>query len=345
MADSLNVIILEPLRVLRSLNDDQFEHMIEEWQSYYKGKKYTRVEKMGGAGDKGRDIRCTGGVLNDLYIFQAKNYNHKLGKKDVFPDIAKCCFYSFRGYYQVPREFTFVSPLGVSPDVSDIFADKARLKQEVKDNWNKMCASKITKPDRILLEGDLLTYVDNFNFSIFNYLTPQEIIDGVKETNCYAMYFGQLNKARPLSETPPEQIAEKELVYTGKIVEAYADYLGEPIDIAKIKEAYPELWADFKRHRDYFYNAESLQRFSRDIYTPESQWFEAVKNEVYHAIINYVKADAKHGFERLTNVMNCVNPLSVVICNMPVSIPVQLPDRRGVCHHLANEREDIRWKK
>jgi hypothetical protein len=342
-----NVIILEPLRVLRSFNDDQFEQMIEEWQTFYKGKKYKRVERIGGAGDKGRDIRCTGnGLLEDLYIFQAKNYNHKLGKSDVFPDIAKCCYYTFRGDYKTPLEYKFISPLGISPDLDKLFADRAQLKKELIESWDTMCASKIHKSNKILLEGDLLVHVDSFNFSIFGYVTPQELIDGVKETCYYIKYFGQLNKTRPLADAPPPEIAKNELVYIGKIIEAYDEYLGKHIEnIIKLKEIDPALWNDFNRHREYFYSAEVLRTFSRDVYPPDSQWFEGVKLEVYHAIIQDIEDDAKNGFERLKNVMNRMTSLIVGSAIAPTAIPIYIQDRKGLCHHLANEREDVRWKK
>lgn len=341
-----NVIILEPLRVLLSFNDDQFEQMIEEWQTCYKGTNYKRVERIACTGDKGRDIRCTGiGLLNDLYIFQAKNYHHRLGISDIFPDMAKCCYYTYKGEYQVPRKFTFVSPLGVSPTVSDLFDDKTRLKKVFKNNWDKMCASKINKPKRIALEGKLLSYVDDFNFAIFNYVTPQELVDELKKTCYYVKYFQQLNKTRPLTKTPKE-IEEKELVYIGKIIEAYDEYLGRHIeDVNKLKEISPQLWVDFKRHRDYFYSAETLSRFSRDIYSPESQWFEQIKEELYHAIIQDIEEDAKNGFDRLNKVMKRAVSLSIGVDNQPHSIGVLVQDRKGICHHLANEREEVRWKK
>lgn len=344
-----NVIVLEPLRVLRSFNDDQFEQMIEEWQTYYKGKKYKRVMRPAGTGDKGQDIRCTGnGLLEDLYIFQAKNYNHKLGASDVFPDMAKCCFYTFIGEYKTPIEYKFVSPLGISPDLDKLFADRAQLKKELIDRWNTLCASKINKPNKILLEGDLLAHVEKFNFAIFGHITPQELVDGIKETCYYTKYFGQLNKARPLAVAPPPEIAQNELVYIGKIMDAYDEYLGKHVeDVNKLKEINPMLWNDFNRHREYFYSAEVLRTFSREVYPPDSQWFEGVKQEIYHAIIQDIEADAKNGFERLRKVMDRMTSLTVGGANLQTSIPIYVQDRRGLCHHLANdsEHEEIRWKK
>lgn len=50
---------LDPLRMLRVYNNEQYEEMIEDWQREYLGTKYTRVERLGGPGDKGRDVLCT----------------------------------------------------------------------------------------------------------------------------------------------------------------------------------------------------------------------------------------------------------------------------------------------
>ena len=335
-----NVIILDPLKVIQCLNDEQFEQMIEEWQTYYKGTKYQRVEGMGCAGDKGRDIKCTGiGLFKDLYIFQAKAYNKKLGKTQIFPEIAKCVFNTFKQEYSIPREYRFVSSLGVSPTVSDLFADPAKLKQELKANWNNMCSTKIQSSTTILLSGDFLTYVDNFDFSIFNYISPQEFIDDFKKTNYFSKYFSQLNKPRPLTQMP-EQIKNKESKYIGKIVEAYDERFQLPSkDVTKLKETNPKLWEDFNRHRFCFYSAEFLSAYSREVYAPDTQWFEGVKDEVFYGIIQDLQEEAKDGLERLNKVMRTASSLKVGDDKGQNSISVTVQDRRGICHHLANEKD------
>jgi hypothetical protein len=341
-----NTLILDPLRVIQSLDNDQFEQMIEDWQTYYKGTKYQRVERTGGTGDKGRDVRCTGiGLFKDRYIFQAKNYNKKLNKSDIFPDIAKCCYNCFKNVYDVPKEYKFLSPLGVTPTVSDLFADSFKLKEELKTNWTNMCESKLEESHRIPLEGDLLTYFDNFDFSIFNYVSPQEFIEDFKKTCYYTKYFLQLNKPRPLTQMP-ELIADKELKYIGKILEAYDEYLEQHVEnVTKLKETNPKLWADFNRHRYCFYSAEFLSAYSREIFAPETQWFEGVKEEVYYGIIQDIEEDAKNGFERLNKVMKRVGELNISANNQQISIAVTIQDRRGICHHLANDRDEVTWKK
>ena len=336
--------ILDPLRILKVLNEDQYEQMIGQWQSYYLNTKYTRVQNLGGPGDKGRDVLCSDSNENQ-YFYQCKHYEGKLTKGDVFPEIAKCCYNCYIGTYPVPKAYYFISPHGVTPLVSDLIAHPNGLKEQIRLNWPNMCQSKVTASEQIRLEAEFLAYFERFDFSIFHYVTPQEFLDDFSKTPYYTTWFGRICKTRELVEQAPEKVAENELTYITKILDAYADYLGTSIsDYTKLKELNPELWDDFNRQRLYFYSAEFLAAYSRETYAPELKSFDVLKEEFYHGIIDTIKEDAQTGFHRLRKVLDIALLLNTSASN-PLNSELKPQDRKGICHHLANERADVQWKK
>ncbi len=332
-------LVLEPKRVLCSLNDEQFEEMIYDWQNTYKGKRYARLEWLGGPGDKGRDVKCTW-VNGDISIYQCKNYEGKLGPSDIFPEIGKCCYHSFNGDYPTPIEYIFVSPHGVSPNVSDLFSDPLELKKQLKANWSTACQPKV----HVQLGGNIEAFIDNMDFSIFNHVSPKEFLEDFEKTCYYSKYFKDIKKPRPLGPyKAPDNIHEKELVYIAKILSAYGEYLHENIeDEKKLKALDPNLYEDFKRHRFYFYSADCLAQYSREVYPPETPWFDNCKEEFYHGIIDEIIEDANHGYERLKRVIRRAAELSVSLGENP-SVRLRLQDKKGICHHLANERDEVKW--
>jgi len=347
MADKekyIYVTTLDPIKILQVLNEDDYETMVEEWQSDSLGKKYSRVEKLGGPGDKGRDVVCTDGN-NDSYVYQCKHYDRKLNKQDVLLEIGKCCHHCSKGDYPIPKKYYFVSPKGLATQVRDLLVSSTNLKEELKANWGKICQSKISSSGEIELESGLLAFIDGLDFSIFSYISPREFLEDFEKTAHYTKWFGKLVKPRELITAAPDEIRENELIYIRKILEAYSEYLGINIeDEKKLKETNTKLWDDFNRHRLYFYSAEYLAAYSRETYAPELQCFEQLKDEFYHGIIDEIQEDAKNGFERLKKVLKRAEGLITSSSN-PLSSEVNIKDRKGICHHLANEREDITWKK
>ena len=344
MADVINSnsLVLDPLKMLRCFDDDKFEAMVRDWQSSYLGIKYLRVEKLAGGGDKGRDVACRG-VTNDLYIFQCKNYNHKLTPSEILLEIGKICYYSFRGDYPIPIEHRFVSPLGVTSTAAELFSNPEGLKKQLKDNWTRICQTKICSQN-IPLTTELAAFIDKIDFSAFNYVSPEEFIEDFKKTSHFSNYFLLIVKPRPLPNPVPEDIAAYELTYINKLLSAYSDFLGTNVaDKKKLESTYPDLYEDFKRQRRYFYSAECLAEYSREVYQIDSQWFEQLKDEFFDGIIEEIEEDAKHGFERLRRVLK--RAMELQISKSLLNSAIKIQDRKGICHHLANERDEVIWTK
>jgi hypothetical protein len=313
--------------------------MIYDWQNTYKDKKYARLEWLGGPGDKGRDVKCTW-LNGNISIYQCKNYEGKLGPSQIFPEIAKCCYYSFNKDYPTPIEYLFVAPHGVSPYVSDLLLDSIRLKKELKDVWSTSCQPKVHVP----LGGALEAFIDNMDFSIIGHVTPKEFLEDFEKTCYYSEYFGDIKKPRPLGPyKAPDDINEKELIYIAKILAAYGEFLDKNIcDEKQLKIIDQKLYEDFKRNRLYFYSADCLAQYSREVYPPDMPCFNDCKEQFYHGIIDDIVEDANHGYERLRKVIRRAAELDIALGEKP-SVKLRIQDKKGICHHLANEREDIKW--
>jgi hypothetical protein len=336
----------DPLKLLTIFSDTDYEEIIKEWATSYlkekSDKNYTRVERLGGAGDKGRDVVCT--VDKNIWDnYQCKHYEQKLTPTDIYVEIGKLCYYCYKGDYSIPRKYYFVSPRGVGTKLRDLLIKPVDLKSELIGNWVKHCESKITDKESVKLTGKFKNYIEKFDFSIFDYIEPSDFLEQFKQTPYYSKRFGNLYKPRPLTVACPDEIQKMELEYIKKILQAYGEYVKENISAAKELDKHPDLKEHFKRQRLNFFEAEALKAFSREIHDPELKLYEKLMDEIYNGIIDEISNDAKHGFERLNNVLN--RAAEIQITNNPLMSEVKVSDRKGICHHLANEREDVKWVK
>lgn len=339
---------IDPAKLLKVYDEDTYEQIIAEWQRHYLETHYLRVESLGGSGDKGRDIVCTD-KSNNIIVFQCKYYDRKLNRQDAMIEIAKCCYYCFMGEYKIesktPKKFFLVAPQGVTVALRDFLRSPEEIRTELKKNWSSHYSKKISNSKEIMLDSELSSFIDKMDFAIFDYVSPEEFIDEFKKTPYYTKRFGQLHKPRKLITIAPEHIRDDELTYIKKILDAYSDKLSIVVDDEKKLESIdPKLKEDFDNQRLYFYSAEYLAAHSRETYAPEQQYFEQMKEEVYHGIIEYIDEDAQNGFERLKKVLKRAAELTISPRNQLGSV-VNIQDKKGICHHLANERVGVKWKK
>ena len=124
------------------------------------------------------------------------------------------------------------------------------------------------------------------------------------------------------------------------MLKAYSEAEGRQIrDLAEL-EAIPRYVAHLKRSRQWFFQAESLDRFSRDNYPPGE--FEKVKRQVYDGVVDTVEKDHAHGFDRVCATTERAAELP--LGNTELASYAEVGDKKGVCHHLANE-DKVKWVK
>lgn len=340
----VNVNANSYLDLIKRVSPDNFEDIVEEWiWACYKD-KYQKICRLGGTGDKGRDVIGYKDYKNDVWEnYQCKNYKDKLTPSDIWLEIGKLCYRCFTKELSIPDKYFFICPFGVSPALNDLLRNSIELKAGLIKNWKGSCKNKLSKGQIINLEGDFKAYVTEFNFNIFDYVAPQKFISEYSQTKYFARRFNILKTSRPMIRTPPQEVNANESVYIKKILDAYSDYLNESVDNYKKLDKYPDLKKDFDRQRKYFFSAESLNEFSRDISDPAINNFENLKNEIYTGVIDIVQEDAENGFVRLKKVLKRAEDLQIT--DNPLLPNLSVLDRRGICHHLANENEEIVWKK
>jgi hypothetical protein len=246
-------------------------------------------------------------------------------------------WFSFSGDYKAPRSYTLIAPCGIGTKLNSLLKSPDKLRQELIANWEKHCRKQITSTQEIPLEGDFLTYVNGFDFTIFQGRQPLALIDEHKSSPYHLSRFGGGFPARPITPCPPADIGAQETKYVAQLYLAYADHLKNPVistaDIGK-----PMLREHFSRQREAFYQAEALRVFVRDKVEPGT--FERLQDEIYAGVIDTNDEDHDDGYKRVVAVTKAAQDMTMT-ANLIAPI-AQTQDRRGICHQLAND-DKLTW--
>jgi len=332
---------VEPIKRLEMISEDDFEDLVREWAIDYLEDKYEKVRRSSGAGDMGRDvvayIKYTQDEEAEWDNYQCKHYDKPLTPQTAFLEVGKMCYYTFKGEFNVPKTYYFVSPKGAGPQLSKLIDNPKKFKEKLCENWDKVCRKGITAKEEVLLEGEFKQYVEEFNFSIIKDIDPQELIEQHSQTRYHYYRFGGIIPSRPDSFTPPESIEEIEVTYVKKLLEAYSNH--HKIEFNTIDELknYITEHNHFNRQRKCFYEAESLRLFERDILPEGTDAFEDLKAEVYDGIIDEVDSVHVDGYEKVKEV--CKIARNLPVRNYPLQSKLKGNDLNGICHHLVNDNK------
>lgn len=333
---------LTPWKLIQLYSPDEWEDFIVEWTEGF-DPPYHSVVRLGGAGDKGRDVIGYAAAPQtdpDWDNYQCKHYDHALRPTDVYTELGKLCVYTFRGDYTVPRGYRFVAPRGVGTKLHDYLKKPDLLRTELYRNWDEYCRKKISDAEEFPLTPDLTKYIDAFDFRRVWFLTPQDILNQHQKTKYWPRRFKLEPPIRPPSSEPPPAVQPHELGYVSCLLDAYADHLGEKsLEVTDLGRS-PALDSHFRRSRGYFFSAEALNRFSRDHLQRNA--FESVKQDVYDGVVDVTLCDHKDGFQCLLQATQAAASLDLPASDLK---PYVAPsDKKGICHHLANDRR-IAWVK
>ena len=159
-------------RLIELLEPAQWEEFTEEWATALKS--YKEVERWSGPGDMGRDIVAfTTGMKYDgpWDNYQCKRYALKLKPSDVWVEVGKIVYYTFKGEFPPPTNYYFAASKGVGLKLNTLLAEPAKLRAGLIANWAGYCKTAISNTVEIPLEGALLDYLNKFDFRIFKYKT------------------------------------------------------------------------------------------------------------------------------------------------------------------------------
>lgn len=335
--------ILPPQQQLILYSSSEWEDFIQEWvTAIKKTEQYVKIGRPSGGGDMGvdvagfRDDKKFQGVWDN---YQCKFYADPVTVGEGLVEIGKVIWYSFNGEYLPPKKYFFVAPKGVAPSFKKLLMN-GKLKAELKKRWDKSCKDKITATQTIPLDGALLTYVDNFDFTIFDFKEALEIIDGHRTSKYFATRFGGGLPARPGVPSPPPHSGPAESRYIEQLYGVYSEREQQAISDSAALGSFPALSEHLDRQREAFYHAEALRNFARD--TVPSGTFENLQNEIYDGVVEVEQADHKDGLDRANAVTQSATNLQLTSNGLITVMNVK--DRKGICHQLANI-DKLKWKK
>lgn len=331
---------IDPIHRIKLMSPDEWEILTEEWLDTKD--KYHSTEQIGGAGDMGRDVIAYVNNPKDNPInyewdcYQCKHYNKPLSPSDIWTEFGKIIYYTFINEFPIPNNYYFVAPKGIGGSLSTLLKDDVKLKEAIKDAWEKHCQDDITKTKSIPLTNDLLVYFNQFDFSIFDKIVPKTIVHEHKNHHKHLLRFGGGLPSRKSIEIPPLE-TDKKLRYVEQLVKAYdsdsTDLINEVDHIEK-----SEYNGHFKRARKSFYKAEELRALTRD--NLKEQVFKDFKEDILDGIINKVEEDFDNGYKKVKEVENEAS--KIIIDSNPLTKACRPADKKGACHHLVNDKE-ISW--
>jgi len=333
------------LNQIKTMSPDDWESFIEEWMTT-RSNQYFDFERLGGAGDQGRDV--VGFVTNPVGVddyewdnYQCKHYASPLSPSMIWSEIGKVCFYAFLKEYPFPRKYYFVAPYGVGTKLSNLMRKPDLLKRGLYDNWDKYCANGITDTqNEIKLDAPLVAFIDSLDFSVFDKLKVITLINEHSTTPYHAVRFDVPLPPRPQVPKISDAITHNELTYVTKLVRAYNENSEDciaSVDDVLNNSKYSQ---HFRRSRESFGHAEALRNFSRD--TLPNNAFLGLQEEILDGIVDSFDVEKFDGFENVKKAVATAGMLQV--SQTKLSAIVTVKDRGGICHQLAND-DLLNWSK
>ncbi|EMS71232.1 ABC-three component system protein [Ruminiclostridium cellobioparum] len=343
-------IQLTPQQIISTFDDKLYEEFISCWlidcvsKSYNElDRKYEEIGHLGGAGDKGRDVVAIVNMDDGTWDnYQCKHYKGSLAPVDIYCEIGKVIYYTYKKEYTIPRSYYFVAPKNIGTKLNDMLNNPDELRKNLVENWDSYCKDNITKKEKIKLEGEIEEYINNFDFSIFKGKGTAAILSEFEKSRFYPAFFGGgFSKPRPLDRIPERAIQPNEDIYIKRLIEAYSDALGFKINGINELEKYTKEYTHFKDQRICFYKAESLKDYANES-LPSEEIYDEFKSIIHDAIIDTINDDYDNGYVCIKETLKEVQRIDLS-CNILGQV-TRPADRKGVCHQLANE-EKVRWVK
>lgn len=313
---------------------DDWEAFTEEY-AHSLETEYAKVRRFGGSGDMGIDVACfltEKGFEDGWDNYQCKRYSSALTPANAWIELGKIIYYSWRGEFPAPRKHYFCASKGCSTSFEKLLNKPSELKDKCREAWPTKCAAEITMTENVPLTGDLESYFEAFDFTIFSSKSVADMIEGHAKTPFHSVRFGGGLPARLATEAPPQEHQPHESRYIRQLLDAYGDKEGTSFNDASALSSHTMLDENLRRQRERFYNAEALRNFARDT-VPEGT-FAQLQDEIYHGVADECDGTHGNGFERMSAVLKLA--ANVISTSNPLTPVTSVPDRQGICHQLAN---------
>lgn len=325
--------------MIQTYDPDEWEIFIEEW-AHGLVPQYARVQRFGGAGDRGVDVagfRTAKGFEGEWDCFQGKHYDKSLTPSVAWPEMLKVFLLPvLNPIYTLPRSYSFIAPHGVATSLGHLISTPTELKKKFLEQLTTSQAKSFRELNEDT-RAAVITQAENTDFSIFGSVEVIALIQQHSLTPFHAARFGGGLPNRPVADPPPDEMSSSEMGYIRKLVDAYQERFKSVDSIAAV-ETHEWSGRHFRRQRESFFRAEALRNFARDSVPPST--FEKLQNELHDAVIETAEAPHPDGLERLRQTLDqAVNAQLSSNALIQVTEPA---DRRGICHQLSND-DRLTW--
>jgi hypothetical protein len=317
---------------------DEWERFILEWATALEV-DYQQLKRLGGPGDQGVDVAAfhtRDGFEGDWDCFQGKHYEDPLAPSDALPEVVKLLRHVAAGDYSMPKRYVFLAPKGCGPTLSRLLSNPSKFGTAV---LNSLAAGSTYVVG--LDESELVrirALAATIDFSMFESMELLDLLAAHARTPYHVYRFATALPNRAEVGQPPEAPDTKEARYIEQLLSVYSEAHGlEAPDPASIAD-HPVVGEHFRRQRYSFYSAEALRVYARDSVPPGT--FEALVDDVHAGVIDVADAEYRSGMARLSAVL--VQSASVQLDNHKLIEVTRPDDRKGICHHLANE-DRLTW--
>jgi hypothetical protein len=320
---------------LQEIDDAELEEFIELWIER-RSQRYIRVERIGAANDKGRDVvgfssdRGHEGPW-DLYQCKRKTRGGKLGTSVAVTELGKLFHHHIEGAYRtLPIAYVFVAPRGIVGPLRDLILNPSTLGPYLIEHWEDNCATHISERKAVPLTPGIRMAIEAFDFARVSYLTAPIIVKDPAAAPALSQVLGLIPGEAPPG-TAPDAIQLEELAYVDQLRQVYGEASGAAFASADDVFAHPDHGDHLRRQRIRFFEAASFSRFHRD--NTAAGAVETFQNDVYHGVIEVYGETHASRLRRVDAVMQHAGLMQVSLLGRLSRIPV----RQGMCHHLANE--------
>ena len=145
---------------------------------------------------------------------------------------------------------------------------------------------------------------------------------------------------------PPDEVAEQEVIYIRKLMDAYGEAEGiKGFSKANLQQHEDKYGEHFKRQRKDFYAAESVRQGTRETYgDTDPDQFEVLKEETYDGVIDVCEQNHLNGYIRLNAVLAQATHIRIDRCWLCRDTDwIGNSQKKGVCHILVNDGKIKRW--
>ncbi|PZR94740.1 MAG: hypothetical protein DI537_06775 [Stutzerimonas stutzeri] len=322
------------------IDDTQLEEFIELWVER-RSQLYDRIERIGAANDKGRDVigfltRARHEGAWHLFQCKRKTRGGKLGRFEGLAELGKVFFHHCQGAYKtLPEKYVFVAPRGIVGSLMDLINNPSTLRTALISGWDEHCSKSITRRETVALTPEIRAAIDGFDFSRVEHLTAPMLVKDQAAAPALSKVLGLVPDEAPTGDTP-QAIQPEEAHYVDQLRQVYGEASGGTFTTADDILAHADHGEHFRDQRTRFFEAASFKRFHRDNTAPGA--IGTFEEDVYHGVMEVHRDRHETLLRRVDAVMKHASILPASLIGRTVRIPV----KQGICHHLVNEGR-LKW--